>query len=530
MTPAEQKKLRALKTNFPYFAKSCLNIRTKKGDEKRFELNKAQHYIHKKCEEQLAKIGMVRALILKGRQQGCSTYTEARFYHKVSQNRGKRAFILTHEHEATANLFDMVRRYHDGNPFAPSVSSSNAKELMFDKIDSGYKVGTAGNKAVGRSQTLQLFHGSEVGFWPNGEEHLAGVLQAVPSESGTEVILESTANGVGGVFYEMVQAAQRGEGNYQLIFVPWFWQPEYVMLCPVDFVRTKQEEQMVESLGLTNNQLYWRRNKIMELRSDELFRQEYPISANEAFISSGRSVFVSTWLMAARDECYSPTMTADLQIESQTLIEKEDGCLRVWEAPQSNKRYVIGADVAEGLDKGDFSCADVLDENGDQVAQWHGKISPDHFGDLLYALGMLYRRAFMGVERNNHGLTTLTILKNKGYPNLYMQEELEREYDGKQFKKVGWLTTSRSKPLIIDNLASITRDSESGIRCLETIDEMETYVVHANGSTNSRNGYYDDRVMSYAIACEMYRRMPRNYGRTVVNIRQFKAAQTGVGY
>ena len=144
----------------------------------------------------------------------------------------------------------MVRRYHDGNPFAPSVSSSNAKELMFDKIDSGYKVGTAGNKAVGRSQTLQLFHGSEVGFWPNGEEHLAGVLQAVPSEAGTEVILESTANGVGGVFYEMVQAAQRGEGTYQLIFVPWYWQPEYVMLCPVDFVKTKQEEQMVESLRL----------------------------------------------------------------------------------------------------------------------------------------------------------------------------------------------------------------------------------------------------------------------------------------
>jgi hypothetical protein len=164
MTPAEKQKLQALKTNFPYFAKSCLNIRTKKGDEKKFVLNKAQQYIHEKLEKQILETGKVRALVLKGRQQGCSTYTEARFYHKVSQNRGKRAFILTHEHEATANLFDMVRRYHDGNPFAPSVSSSNAKELMFDKIDSGYKVGTAGNKAVGRSQTLQLFHGSEVGF------------------------------------------------------------------------------------------------------------------------------------------------------------------------------------------------------------------------------------------------------------------------------------------------------------------------------------------------------------------------------
>jgi hypothetical protein len=530
MTPAERKKLRAIKTNFPYFAAACLNIRAKSGQEERFKLNKAQMYIHQKIEEQKSEIGRVRVLILKGRQQGCSTYAEARLYHKVSQSKGKRAFILTHEHEATSNLFDMVRRYHEGNPFRPSVSSSNAKELVFDKLDSGYKVGTAGNKAVGRSQTLQYFHGSEVGFWPNGEEHLAGILQAVPLEDDTEVILESTANGVGGVFYDMVQTAQRGEGQYRLIFVPWFWQPEYQMMAPSSLELTSDEIQIQKTYDLTDEQMFWRRNKIYELRSEDLFRQEYPMTANEAFISSGRTVFPATWLMAARDECYSAKIIADININTAELIEKQDGCLKVWDLPKTNRRYVIGADVAEGLEKGDFSCADVLDEDGNQVAQWHGKISPDHFGDLLYALGMLYRKAFMGVERNNHGLTTLTILKNKGYPNIYIQEELEREYDGKQFKKLGWLTTSRSKPLIIDNLASLVRDEDSGIVCEDTVSEMETYIVAANGSTNARAGYFDDRVMSYAIAAEMYRRMPRSYANTIVNLRQYKAAQVGVGY
>jgi len=252
MTPAEKKKLRAIKTNFPYFASACLNIRAKSGQEERFKLNKAQMYIHQKIEEQKSEIGRVRVLILKGRQQGCSTYAEARLYHKVSQSKGKRAFILTHEHEATSNLFDMVRRYHEGNPFRPSVSSSNAKELVFDKLDSGYKVGTAGNKAVGRSQTLQYFHGSEVGFWPNGEEHLAGILQAVPLEDDTEVILESTANGVGGVFYDMVQTAQRGEGQYRLIFVPWFWQPEYQMMAPSSLELTSDEIQDLRLNRRTN--------------------------------------------------------------------------------------------------------------------------------------------------------------------------------------------------------------------------------------------------------------------------------------
>jgi hypothetical protein len=530
MNAAERKKLVKLKSDFPYFAQNCLNIRTKKGTEQKFTLNKSQEHIHECLEAQMAANGMVRALVLKGRQQGCSTYTEGRFYHKVSQNRGRRAFILTHEHEATSNLFDMVRRYHDGNPFKPSVSSSNAKELMFDKIDSGYKVGTAGNKAVGRSQTLQYFHGSEVGFWPNGEEHLAGILQAVPHETGTEVILESTANGAGGVFYEMVKAAQRGEGLYQLIFVPWFWQSEYRLMPSMDFTKSAEEDQIAKSFGLDDDQIFWRRNKIWELRSEELFRQEYPMTVNEAFITSGRSVFNNTWLMSARDECYSPSTIADLQISTGKLLEKKDGCLKVWQLPETSKSYVIGADVAEGLEKGDFSCADVLDDEGNQVAQWHGHIAPDHFGELLFALGMFYRRAFMGIERNNHGLTTLTILKNKGYPNLYIQEDLDRISDGKQIKKIGWLTTSRTKPLVIDNLSSLIRDEDSGIACAETIQEMETYVIEANGSTNARSGYYDDRVMSYAIACEMYRRKPRSYSGSVVQLRQYKAAQAGVGY
>ena len=136
----------------------------------------------------------------------------------------------------------------------------------------------------------------------------------------------------------------------------------------------------------------------------------------------------------------------------------------------------------------------------------------------------------MGIERNNHGLTTLTILKNKGYPNLYVQEDLDRVSDGKQIKKIGWLTTSRTKPLVIDNLSSLIRDEDSGIACEETIQEMETYIIEANGSTNARSGYYDDRVMSYAIACEMYRRKPRSYSAAVVHLRQYKAAQAGVGY
>jgi hypothetical protein len=150
-----------LKDDFIHYAQKCLKIRTKAGKVLPFEMNTAQHHIHACIEEQLANTGKVRAIILKGRQQGCSTYVEGRYYWKVSHRKGVRAFILTHEGEATNNLFELVDRYHEHCPelVRPHTGAANAKELSFDLLDSGYKVGTAGSTAVGRGSTIQYFHG-----------------------------------------------------------------------------------------------------------------------------------------------------------------------------------------------------------------------------------------------------------------------------------------------------------------------------------------------------------------------------------
>lgn len=277
-----------------FYARNCLSIRTKSGKVESFSLNKAQEYIHARLEEQRRMTGKVRALILKGRQQGCSTYVGARYYHRTTWREGYKTFILTHEDQATQNLFDMVNRFHDNCPVfvRPSTSAANAKELFFDKLDSGYKVGTAGTKGVGRSSTIQLFHGSEVAFWPHAETHAAGVLQAVPDEEGTEVILESTANGVGNYFHEKWKDAEAGIGEFIAIFVPWFWQDEYRKTAGPDFTLSEDEQQYATAYGLDAEQMVWRRNKIAELKDEALFKQEYPANAAEAFQMSGHDGFI----------------------------------------------------------------------------------------------------------------------------------------------------------------------------------------------------------------------------------------------
>lgn len=304
-----------LKDDFVHYASKCLRIRTKSGAIEPLTLNSAQRLIHDRIEAQLKETGKVRAIILKGRQQGCSTYVEGRFYWKVSHRYGVRAFILTHEQEATDNLFEMAERYHEHCPdvVKPSTGAANAKELHFDKLDSGYKVGTAGTKAVGRSQTIQFFHGSEVAFWPFASTHAAGILQAIPDEPGTEAILESTSDGPGDFFHGRWQSAVRGEGGFIAIFVPWYLQTEYSHPVDKGFAQDKDEvEYSALCGGLTDGQIAWRRAKIADLgggeEGEESFRREYPATPEEAFEASNkRSVIPSPLVRAAINRKVKPT-------------------------------------------------------------------------------------------------------------------------------------------------------------------------------------------------------------------------------
>ena len=326
-----------LKSDYVHYAAKALKIRSKSGEVIPFRLNKAQTSIHETLQEQKARTGRVRALILKGRQQGCSTYVGGRFYHRSTHRKGTRVFILTHEDAATQNLFEMVDRYHENCPalVKPVTGAANAKELFFSALDSGYKVGTAGTKGVGRSSTIQLFHGSEVAFWPHADTHAAGVLQAVPDEDDTEVILESTANGLGNFFHTKWREAESEESDYIAIFVPWYWQYEYRREKPDDFGLTDEETEYMQAYGLEIEQMVWRRAKIKELQDPLLFKQEYPATAAEAFQMTGHDSYIKPdRVLAARKndvEPYGPLIIgfdpAWMGSDSSALARRRTRCV-----------------------------------------------------------------------------------------------------------------------------------------------------------------------------------------------------------
>ena len=289
--------LRLARTDFGYYAPRALKIRSKAGNMVPFIMNRAQQHLHEQIELQKRSTGKVRVLGLKGRQQGFSTYVEGRFYWKVSGEFGKRAFILTHLAEATNNLFGMTQRYHDNCPeaFRPSTKNQNTTALVFDKLQSEFSVATAGSKGTGRSATAQYFHGSEAAWWPNAEEHMAGIGQIVPDEPGTEIILESTGNGIGGMFHGMWEDAERGRGDYLAVFVPWFWQEEYRAMPPADWTPPPEQREYGQAFGLDLMQMYWRWKKIVtDFRNDaSLFDQEYPATPALAFRRDDAATLIS---------------------------------------------------------------------------------------------------------------------------------------------------------------------------------------------------------------------------------------------
>jgi hypothetical protein len=290
--------------NLEFFARYALKLRPKVGALEPLVFNDAQLKLHGIIEQQKAKTGRVRVIILKARQLGVSTYVAARLFHRTIFNPGLRTIIVGHEKRASSNLFQIVKRFYEHLPadMRPSIGASNAEELIFDKIDSGYIVSVATNEGAGRSATAQNLHASEAAFWPDLPIQMAALMQTVPDQDGTEIILESTANGFNS-FHSQWRKAEAGESEFLPVFLPWMLDPAYRCPPKPGFEMTGEEGMLADLHGLDVEQLAWRRAKISQLGSSEYFAQEYPIVPSEAFVSPDFDSFITPELvLKARKE------------------------------------------------------------------------------------------------------------------------------------------------------------------------------------------------------------------------------------
>ena len=512
-----------------------LKIRTKEGEIVNFIPNQPQKKLRDTIEDLRSKNKPVRIIILKARQMGFSTYTEADCFHQTVTHKLFNSTIIAHEEQASQNLYNMFKRYYENLPdvITPMRKRNNAKELLFENptsddiekkrnpgLQSSVKVATAKNTATGRSQTINYLHASEVAFWDNPKETFTGLLQCIPRTANSTVIMESTANGVGDYFYDMWQNAVEGNNDFVPLFFAWFEMEEYRIPFDTEEERKEFEEEVnyiykdaegrihhteeweiMDSYGVTLEQLKWRRWAIANNCGGDVeqFHQEYPCNPEEAFIASGRPRFSASVLKQYSKQCEQGQVgSLEMKGDKVIFIPQEKGNVEIWEMPREGKCYCLGADVAEGTIDGDYSVGYIGDEDFNIVAKWRGHIDPDLFGYELCKLGWFYNEAYCAVENNNHGLTTLKAMQNKEYYNMFFTKSYDKVSDNIS-EKLGWSTNNRTKPLMIDKLAEWIRNKWIGIKDRVLVQECLTYVIDDKGGTNAQEGCHDDTVMATAI-------------------------------
>ena len=498
-----------------------LTILDKDVNLRNLEPNWAQLEYLREAERQFRDDGVVRLIVLKARQLGLSTLTEAAAYAMAFIMQNYRSLIVAHEADAARNLLKMTKRYDQYSPWTDfyTLKHDTRNDLEWVETGSSIKVATAGKKGsagVGRSSTTHFIHASEVAFWDDAETVWNGLSQSVPRSPGTFICFESTANGTGNFFHRMWEAAEEGENEYTPLFFPWWKHYEYrasyanLDLYPLGHLDDAEEELKEEmfKVGLFTpeefqQRVIWRRWAVKNLCNNNIlqFMQEYPSTPEEAFIASGLNVFPTETLNSCFDRQPGLRGYVFRNGDNTKFSPDPHGPLKMFKKPSPAASYVIGGDPTRTT-YGDYACAQIVNRHTlEQVAVWRGKTTPGTFAEELYKLGRYFNNALVVPEIEGPGHTTVGILIGLNYPNIFRRRKVDRTTHS-NVPTYGWSTTAHNKELAIGWLLQNVVSRDLCIHDHHTFMEMRDYVTQENGGygpADEKHGH-DDTVMAMAIA------------------------------
>lgn len=459
------------------------------------------------------KITEISFLILKGRQQGFTTLVTAYQLANILLNKNFQGLTVADESSNTEAIFQNKAKFpYDMLPdiIKPTEKFNNKRQLLFEKLNSSWAVDTA-TKNMGRSRTINFFHGSECAFWRDG----IAVTQAGLGEAFTKnciKIYETTANGFN-EYRDMWKS-----GQHINCFYEWWKTKEYFTNFESDSVKRDfiyniehKKDWIYERLKwlkdckkLKLEQLYWYYKKYMSYLDKELIKQEYPCSEEEAFVASGACIFDKENIIRRIDELKAPQKVGyfiydydGIKIKNIAWKDDENGFIKLYELPKRNYFYVIGGDTSgEGSDN--FTGQVLNNITGNQVAVLKHQFDEDIYARQMYCLGIYYNKALIGVE-TNFSTYPQKELERLRYPNFYIRMK-EDTYTNKTEKAFGFNTNRKTRPIIIAELVQVARDMIESINDIETLEEMLTFIRNENGKAEAQLGCHDDLIMALAIA------------------------------
>ena len=482
-----------------------------------FFLNEVQHdfidTVNKaKQDYEAGLITDISLLVLKGRQQGFTTLVTAYQLSCSILNRNFQGFTLADKSDNSEAIFQNKAKFPYSqlpDVLKPTEKYNNRKQLLFEKLNSSWAVDTA-TKDVGRSRTVNFFHGSECAFWKDGIAPIQGALGEAFTKNAVK-IYESTANG-----YNDYQAMWNS-GVHINCFYEWWRTKEYrinfhseeLKAAFLHDIDTKKEwiydrlRWLRDEKGLDVEQLYWYWNKYDKYLDKDLIKQEYPCTPHEAFLLSGKNVFDVAIILNRLEHLEKPLKQGyfiydydGLRISNIRWVNDKSGYINLYKLPTLTE-YCIGGDTAgEGSD---FFTGHVLDaKTGEQVATLKHQFDADQYAKQMYCLGKYYKDALIGIEANFDSYPIME-LQRLGYHKQYAREAQDT-YTGKTEKRYGFKTTSLTRPTAISKLIEIVREHCDIINDKDTLEELLTIIRNEKGRIEAPEGGHDDQMMGLAIA------------------------------
>jgi len=517
-----------VQNNPEYLIEMCFVIVNKKLQTVPFFLNDVQQSFIADLKQaiedyQQGKRVHLKFLILKGRQQGFTVVITAYQLAYSITRKNFSGFTLADSADNTETIFEDKAKFPYNNMpklIKPTEKYNTRRELLFEKLNSKWRVATAGNKDVGRSKTINFFHGSEAAFWDNIKKVLAGLGQALTKDSIQ--ILESTANG-----YNEFRDLWEDKNNWENKFYEWWLTSEYrqdfeskdaehVFIKEVQNSSewiNKRCKWLLEFYNLEWQQLYWYFNKWRDLK--ELIKQEYPCTPDEAFLASGRCVFDVETIIARKEYLkrlykkqkplrgyfnfqWNNAETKDyIKDDTIKFVPNDEGYITIYEDVQSKYPYVLGGDTkGEGSDF--FSGTVINNITGNRCAILHGDLDPDTYAHQIYCLGKYYNYALVGIEVN-FDIYPIKELQRLRYMRQYTRVQFDRKTE-KQQEKYGWKTDGNTRPMIIDNQIILIRDNIELFNDIKFLDECLTFIYDKDGRPDHESNKNDDILFSDMIA------------------------------
>lgn len=487
----------------------CFTVVDKNGITKPFFLNAVQKDLQQKIKEYGGKIPI---FVLKGRQQGITTFVTAYQLSYSIVKKNFAGFTIADKSENTLAIFqDKAKSVYDRLPdkLKPREKFNNVRELFFEKLNSSWRTATATDN-VGRSKTLRFLHLSELAFFQCPLSKIQESLgETLPLDAIQ--IYETTANG-----YNDAKELW-DKGSCLNVFYAWWLTKEY-SFDDISIIDEVKDTWLIERIkwlrdkGVAETQIAWYVKKFNSyIKGKDSIRQEYPCFAEEAFIASGDCMFDTEELQLRKEEInklepkigyftYDKKVNSDDTIELSNIkfIEDKTGVIKIYNDAEVGRPYVLGGDTAgDGSDN--FTMQVIDNVTLKQVAVFKQcKTNDDLYSEQAYCLGLMYNTALIGIEVNfsNYAVKHLERLQ---YPKLYYRETYDDIIQKTQFKH-GFRTTKQTKRAIIKELQVILREDITVLKDKDTITECLSFIKTENGEGEAVSGKHDDLVMALAIA------------------------------